>query len=67
MNSSTTLERLLSLRLTKFEFGFCLGLQGHSPTPAQQVTLEKIINRYSHVFGSQEGNPHALRTNNDSG
>ncbi len=45
-DTQITIERLLALRLTRFELGFCLGLLGHNPTPRQQTTLNKIVTRY---------------------
>jgi hypothetical protein len=58
METEKTLKWLLSLRLTKFEYGFCLGLLEHNPTPAQQATLDKIKNRYAHVWAEKEINEH---------
>jgi hypothetical protein len=55
MNAQQEIKRLKNFRLTKFEFGFITGLEGHEPNPSQQVTLNKIINRYSHMMGT-EGN-----------
>jgi hypothetical protein len=54
MNAQQQINRLKNFRLTKFEFGFLTGLEGHEPTPAQQQTLNKIANRYSHMGAEGE-------------
>ena len=54
MNTDLLIKQLLKLRLTKFEYGFCLGLQEHKPTPGQEAILAKILNRYS-LAGEIEG------------
>jgi len=52
-DTQITIERLLALRLTRFELGFCLGLLGHNPTPRQQTTLNKIVTRYPLLWDSR--------------
>ena len=44
------ISKLLSVRLTKFQYGFCLGLQGHAPTPEQVAILRRIVSRYSNIW-----------------
>jgi len=41
------IERLLRLKLTRFAYGYCLGLRDHNPTEQQQAILSKIVNQYS--------------------
>ena len=60
--TEVTLKKLLALRLTKFEYGFCLGLLGHEPTPVQQATLDKIINRYAQIWAEKENNDYRHAT-----
>lgn len=55
MNTEQQIQKLLGLRLTKFEYGFCLGLQGHEPSPQQQKVITKMLNRHSLIVG-MEGN-----------
>jgi hypothetical protein len=55
MNAQQQINRLKNFRLTKFEFGFVTGLEGHEPSPSQQLTLNKIANRYAHAWAT-EGN-----------
>jgi hypothetical protein len=52
------IRRLLQLRLTKYEVGFLRGLQTHTPTPRQSITLAEIENRYAtqSYSGQLEGN-----------
>jgi hypothetical protein len=49
MSTQEQIKHLLTLKLTKFEFGFALGLQGHEPTPQQQQTLQRAINRHANL------------------
>jgi hemerythrin-like domain-containing protein len=44
------ISKLLTIRLTKFQYGFVLGLQGHIPTPEQADILRRIVSRYSNVW-----------------
>lgn len=44
------ISKLLTVRLTKFQYGFCLGLQGHAPTPEQAAILRRIVSRYSNIW-----------------
>jgi hypothetical protein len=46
-NTDEIIERLLRLKLTRFAYGYCLGLRGHNPTEQQQAILSKIVNQYS--------------------
>jgi hypothetical protein len=64
-NTQITIERLLKLRLTRFELGFCLGLLGHNPTPRQQTTLNKIVTRYPLLWDTERRQyEHSPRTQN---
>ena len=56
MSTQEQIQHLLNLKLTKFEFGFACGLQGHEPTPQQQQILQRAINRHANL--AREGNPH---------
>jgi hypothetical protein len=48
MDTDATIKRLLQLKLTRFAYGFCLGLKdNHNPTLEQQAILAKIANQYS--------------------
>jgi hypothetical protein len=47
-NIDQTIDRLLSLRLTKFQFGFVSGLRGHpNPSRDQREKLASIASRYT--------------------
>jgi hypothetical protein len=63
MNADSTIKKLLNLRLTKFEYGFCLSLQEHKPTPGQEAILAKILNRYSQMW-EKEGNYGQIQNGN---
>jgi hypothetical protein len=60
MNADSTIKKLLNLRLTKFEYGFCLGLQAHQPTPEQEAVLARILNRYS-LAREKEGSSESIQ------
>jgi hypothetical protein len=60
MNAQESLQQLRSLKLTKFEFGFVLGLEGHEPTPKQQKVLQDIKNRYAHFWATEGENNNAV-------
>jgi hypothetical protein len=49
-NTDAIIDKLLSLRLTKFQFGFCSGLKGHKPTKEQAEMLARIVARYENVW-----------------
>jgi hypothetical protein len=49
-DTSSIIQKLLSLRLTKFQFGFCSGLKGHKPSKEQAETLARILARYENVW-----------------
>jgi hypothetical protein len=59
MQIEEQISKLLGLRLTKFQYGFVLGLKGHEPTPEQRDILRSIIERYPPVFGNKEQNDNA--------
>ena len=62
-DSDLVIRKLLSIRLTKFQYGFCLGLQGHTPTPEQAAILRQIVSRYSNIWNYI--NDHKERTENE--
>jgi hypothetical protein len=63
-SSQATINKLLGLRLTKFGYGFILGLQGHEPTQQQRDILRSIVERYPTVFGNtKEQNINANNSN----
>ena len=46
-DTQDTIQRLLKLKLSRFEHGYCLGLLGNSdPSPRQRETLTNIVKRY---------------------
>jgi hypothetical protein len=45
MSPQQTIDRLLQMRLTKFQYGFVLDLQGHEPSPNQLRILKEILER----------------------
>jgi len=46
--------KLLGLGLTKFSYGFVLGLKDHEPTKEQSDILRSITIRYPTVFAPTE-------------
>ena len=53
-DTQITIERLLKLRLTRFELGFCLGLLGNNdPSLRQKETLTKIVKRYPFAWDNR--------------
>jgi hypothetical protein len=46
-----TIRKLLQLRLSRFAYAFCLGLEGHPfPSKSQRAILEHIVNQHSEKF-----------------
>jgi hypothetical protein len=46
-----TIRKLLQLRLSRFAYAFCLGLQGHPfPSESQRAILAHIVNQHSEKF-----------------
>ncbi len=57
-NTQATIQKLLRLKLTRFQYGYLLGLTGHgSPSARQLSILEKIVNQtnsYEELKGKQK-------------
>ena len=50
-NTDAIIDKLLSMQLTKFQFGFCSGLKGHPrPSRSQLEMLDRVVARYENVI-----------------
>ena len=50
-DTDSIIRKLLGMRLTKFQFGFCSGLLGHpSPSKEQRDMLARVVSRYENVM-----------------
>ena len=50
-NTDQIIDKLLGMRLTKFQFGFVSGLRGHQhPSDEQRAMLARVVSRYENVI-----------------